>query len=70
MLKYNIRKGKFMFQHTAARRRLAGDSMSGTIESDVSTHSRPKAAGVMMLGDGYIVPVSTHSRPKAAGKNC
>ena len=34
---------------------------------DVSTHSRPKAAGL----NGQIIqanlPVSTHSRPKAAG---
>ena len=35
---------------------------------EVSTHSRPKAAGI---GDGkrggVAVEVSTHSRPKAAG---
>ena len=34
----------------------------------VSTHSRPKAAGVVVAGQGnQITFVSTHSRPKAAG---
>ena len=33
----------------------------------VSTHSRPKAAGVVAEGEGVIGVVSTHSRPKAAG---
>ena len=56
-----------MFQHTAARRRLA-HYVGLIIRSDtVSTHSRPKAAG--KTSDGlYVAPnVSTHSRPKAAG---
>ena len=36
-------------------------------KEEVSTHSRPKAAGLMY--DGYVEAgkVSTHSRPKAAG---
>ena len=34
-----------MFQHTAARRRLASLVISNGIPIDVSTHSRPKAAG-------------------------
>ena len=33
------------FQLTAARRRLAGDTSAGGINQNVSTHSRPKAAG-------------------------
>ena len=33
----------------------------------VSTHSRPKAAGVKTLGAELASAVSTHSRPKAAG---
>ena len=33
------------FQLTAARRRLDGKSRSLPLNSDVSTHSRPKAAG-------------------------
>ena len=37
------------FQHTAARRRLAGDANSAT-KSIVSTHSRPKAAGTDCFG--------------------
>ena len=35
--------------------------------SDVSTHSRPKAAGGSPLAFLLFVKVSTHSRPKAAG---
>ena len=34
---------------------------------DVSTHSRPKAAGQSRFEHGYHLFVSTHSRPKAAG---
>ena len=34
-----------MFQHTAARRRLAPRMPLLRKENDVSTHSRPKAAG-------------------------
>ena len=33
------------FQHTAARRRLAGSGAAANLKSTVSTHSRPKAAG-------------------------
>ena len=34
-----------LFQHTAARRRLAFSSFSLYLPKTVSTHSRPKAAG-------------------------
>ena len=56
-----------LFQHTAARRRLgqlAGFSVSA---SPVSTHSRPKAAGLRNSITYLSGVVSTHSRPKAAG---
>ena len=33
----------------------------------VSTHSRPKAAGILLLKGQIRIAVSTHSRPKAAG---
>ena len=33
----------------------------------VSTHSRPKAAGISHNGKEELENVSTHSRPKAAG---
>ena len=33
----------------------------------VSTHSRPKAAGIVLLPSPPYITVSTHSRPKAAG---
>ena len=57
------------FQHTAARRRL---DKNGIIKFDtfivVSTHSRPKAAGVKYDSvPSKDIVVSTHSRPKAAG---
>ena len=35
---------------------------------DVSTHSRPKAAGPAGCVTSSVIAVSTHSRPKAAGK--
>ena len=58
---------ELMFQHTAARRRLARPNRQIPTENTVSTHSRPKAAG--MMSDDYQggLWVSTHSRPKAAG---
>ena len=34
---------------------------------EVSTHSRPKAAGAYLRHDEGAYRVSTHSRPKAAG---
>ena len=34
-----------MFQHTAARRRLVAQTLQATMIAEVSTHSRPKAAG-------------------------
>ena len=37
------------------------------IRSNVSTHSRPKAAGFSRLDKHIRHQVSTHSRPKAAG---
>ena len=56
-----------MFQHTAARRRLVKATTNSREAIQVSTHSRPKAAGnVLKCLDGPAI-VSTHSRPKAAG---
>ena len=56
-----------LFQHTAARRRLGFAKCSKARNAEVSTHSRPKAAGTHhIFGSGKIF-VSTHSRPKAAG---
>ena len=56
-----------MFQHTAARRRLAHDKRNLLVGHHVSTHSRPKAAGPDTALSAPYTPVSTHSRPKAAG---
>ena len=39
------------------------------IRSSVSTHSRPKAAGIVTVTGSPSCNVSTHSRPKAAGVN-
>ena len=75
-----------MFQHTAARRRLAGRKAKHSVCFSfntqppeggcphrlptkliflVSTHSRPKAAGMRCCAESQYM-VSTHSRPKAA----
>ena len=58
-----------LFQHTAARRRLAKDKTPLTVGDNVSTHSRPKAAGGIGCHRRGCYGVSTHSRPKAAGPN-
>ena len=85
-----VAKKKYvMFQHTAARRRLATNKKGGrnavlcfntqppeggwkqakifNALERVSTHSRPKAAGIGNRHDLAGSIVSTHSRPKAAG---
>ncbi len=55
------------FQHTAARRRLVSKLSFIPGGKDVSTHSRPKAAGATVTKVRIMLIVSTHSRPKAAG---
>ena len=55
------------FQHTAARRRLAFPCSLSKTQRSVSTHSRPKAAGIYPKSHDCPFRVSTHSRPKAAG---
>ena len=59
--------GVFLFQHTAARRRLDAKKFKAHELSEVSTHSRPKAAGLILFYPKSKDIVSTHSRPKAAG---
>ena len=56
-----------MFQHTAARRRLGCCGVAARTSNNVSTHSRPKAAGTWVCLPLQRIVVSTHSRPKAAG---
>ena len=56
-----------LFQHTAARRRLVAGIEAVRKALTVSTHSRPKAAGIEKRGIMARLRVSTHSRPKAAG---
>ena len=58
---------RYMFQHTAARRRLVPVFERLFSDYEVSTHSRPKAAGKQSRIIIYFYKVSTHSRPKAAG---
>ena len=41
------------FQHTAARRRLGNDSINNSTKIQVSTHSRPKAAGRALSCNPY-----------------
>ena len=57
----------FMFQHAAARRRLAAVISRAVTEYIVSTRSRPKAAGDSFIEQAKQSRVSTRSRPKAAG---
>ena len=59
----------WMFQHTAARRRLGKWTFNSDGSVKVSTHSRPKAAGIVDRQVFERRDVSTHSRPKAAGLN-
>ena len=56
-----------VFQHTAARRRLARWSVSNGRRSSFNT--QPPEGGWEMKGASFsvICTVSTHSRPKAAG---
>ena len=56
-----------VFQHTAARRRLGELGAVRQDPAHVSTHSRPKAAGLVLQHRRPSERVSTHSRPKAAG---
>ena len=56
-----------VFQHTAARRRLVLGALGVVFRLPVSTHSRPKAAGITQVQAALSGEVSTHSRPKAAG---
>ena len=55
------------FQLTAARRRLVIHARLLNDLVNVSTHSRPKAAGAILFVRITFRRVSTHSRPKAAG---
>ena len=57
----------YLFQHTAARRRLVDCDTEEAKRLMVSTHSRPKAAGNRPPVLCPSCEVSTHSRPKAAG---
>ena len=59
----------WLFQHTAARRRLLDDCETYINALTVSTHSRPKAADALRDEFDKFKAVSTHSRPKAAGIN-
>ena len=58
-----IRQGMSAFQHTAARRRLVQSLLGNLSEAKVSTHSRPKAAG---LYDGDVGVVRTWFQHTAA----
>ena len=58
----------YLFQLTAARRRLDVIPQGAVLIVDVSTHSRPKAAGKNSYKRSSQPSVSTHSRPKAAGR--
>ena len=50
-----------MFQHTAARRRLGVELPDGLSLGDVSTHSRPKAAGSDKVKDDWLDNLFQHT---------
>ena len=58
---------EYLFQHAAARRRLDLCFVLADVGAQVSTRSRPKAAGAVLGYLRYYQAVSTRSRPKAAG---
>ena len=62
-----VKNSPLVFQHTAARRRLDVVLVKQNLAAIVSTHSRPKAAGIKIEFGHMGFLVSTHSRPKAAG---
>ena len=55
-----------LFQHTAARRRLGAFETLTTAGSEVSTHSRPKAAGFVQF-DKFDVGGSFNTQPPEGG---
>ena len=59
--------GIFMFQHTAARRRLAADCYVGFIQMKFQHIAARRRLGGFGGNVGAAGRVSTHSRPKAAG---
>ena len=69
MLKQSTMFHSSEFQLTAARRRLVLTQNTANECEDVSTHSRPKAAGGTLFLNRASSTVSTHSRPKASGVN-
>ena len=59
------------FQHTAARRRLVANNQARFWIDNVSTHSRPKAAGASLKSlapSGFAAPISLGSQEKRERK--
>ncbi|WP_410000212.1 hypothetical protein [Neisseria sicca] len=59
-----------MFQHTAARRRLAFQRYNHDRYPSSFNTQPPEGGWMSPIGFQARVPVSTHSRPKAAGRFC
>ena len=57
----------FMFQHTAARRRLAKSEKQGEVRPGFQHTAARRRLGIEPYLKQYAKHVSTHSRPKAAG---
>ena len=57
-----------MFQHTAARRRLAKTRAKAQAAAEVSTHSRPKAAGTAW-GRAALAVAGFNTQPPEGGWN-
>ena len=58
------------FQHTAARRRLGLPACPKRRLKAVSTHSRPKAAGILPLSDSGINPCFNTQPPEGGWSSC
>ena len=58
-----------MFQHTAARRRLGRKGSCSDFRLPVSTHSRPKAAGIR-LGYSCLFSLCFNTQPPEGGWGC
>ena len=56
-----------MFQHTAARRRLALFGLFISFSYKFQHTAARRRLGLPLLGFARLLSVSTHSRPKAAG---
>ncbi len=66
---YDGKQIKYRFQHTAARRRLAVSVGKTPEEVQVSTHSRPKAAGTAHKRQAQLCQCFNTQPPEGGWRN-